>query len=416
MSAALPTSLASPSKRKAVVYEEDAENIDPIIFASPKRTKGQDGTESFKPSTSHFVLTKAAPTFKDFAAACSPVKSTLSRPMLQPRSPAPKLNTAAATATLSAPAGRSPTRKRIGILNRRKASSFTRVDPPKFSVGPVVDAPFSIAAALSGTIPSYRARKASASKPSSSSITRSILEPERKSGWFFDIHEDTPEEMMTNLMEHSTCTLDISSDEETEARRRDERGKENVPPLDDVSQTQARLSASSSTSYDGIAEAKARTRSMRRRKEIEEGAIEIDRSPLGDLEAEEFYAEGCTSSDVVLVADEEGEGEPEEPLAPSAETYEVETQGQLESDETRPESVGLGDVDGIPEDVPASTFDFSIPTEEWRVDLKAVDQLMTRSDSDAAAQAKLFEPLEKAEEGFEVWESGSARGEDELVS
>jgi hypothetical protein len=335
--------------------------------------------------------------------------------MLQPRSPAPKLNTTTIT-TLSAPAGRSPTRKRVGILNRRRtASSFTRVDPPKFSVGPVADAPFSIAAALSGTIPSYGARQASTSKPSSS-IPRYILEPERKSGWFFDIHEDTPEETMTNLMEHSTCTLDISSDEETEARRRDERGKENVPPLDDVSQTQARLPASSSTSYDGIAEAKARTRSMRRRKEIEEGAIEIDRSPLGDLEAEEFYAEGCTSSDVVLVADEEAEGESDEPLPPSTEAYEAEPQDQPGSDEAHQESIDLGDMDAVPDDIPSCSFDFSIPTEEWRVALKAVDELMAKSDAEAPAQAKLFEPLEKAEEGFEVWESGSARGEDELVS
>jgi len=419
VSVALSASLTSPSKRKAVVYDEDAENIDPIVFASPKRTKGQDGTESFKPLTSHFVLTKAAPTFKDFAAACSPVKSNLSRPMLQPRSPAPKINTAAAAAaTLSPPAGRSPTRKRIGILNKRRtASSFTRVDPPKFSVGPVADAPFSIAAALSGTIPSYGARQASASK-SSSSIPRSMLEPERKSSWFFDIHEDTPEERMTNLMEHSTCTLDISSDEETEARRRDERGKENVPPLDDVSQTQARLPNASSMPrpYGCISDAKAHARSMRRRKEIEEGAIEIDRSPLGDLEAEEFYAEGCTSSDVVLVADEEAEGESDEPLVHSAESFEPETHGQPDSGETHQESIDLGGMDGVPDDIPSCSFDFSIPAEEWRVDLKAVDQLMTKSDSDAPAQAKLFEPLEKAEEGFEVWESGSARGEDELVS
>jgi hypothetical protein len=414
VSAALPTSLASPSKRKAVVYEEDAENIDPIIFASPKRTKGQDGTETFKPSTSHFVLTKAAPTFKDFAAACNPVKSTLSRPMLQPRSPVAKLNTTPAATTLSAPAGRSPTRKRIGILNRRRtASSFTRVDPPKFSVGTVADAPFTIAAALSGTIPSYGARQASASK--TSSIPRSILEPERKSGWFFDIHEDTVEETMTNLMEHSTCTLDISSDEETEARRRDERGKENVPPLDDISQTSARMPSSSSTSHDGIADTKARTRSMRRRKEIEEGAIEIDRSPLGDLEAEEFYAEGCTSSDVVLVADEEGEHVSGERLPQSDESCEAVSQGR-EFDECPGESIDVGEMDHLPEDIPSCTFDFSVPSEEWRVDLKAVDELMAKSDSEAPAQAKFFEPLEKAEEGFEVWESGSAKGEDELVS
>jgi hypothetical protein len=406
LSVAIPASLASPSKRKAIVYEEDAENIDPIIFASPKRTKGQDGSESFKPSPSHFVLTKAATTFKDFAAARSPVKSTLSRPILHPRSPAPKLSIAP-VATLSAPAGRSPTRKRIGILNRRRtASSFTRVDPPKFSVGPVADAPFSIAAALSGTIPSYRARQASTSKPASSSIPRSILEPERKSGWFFDIHEDTAEEMMTNLMEHSTCTLDISSDEETEARRRDERGKENVPPLDDISQTQSRLPASSQMPYDSIANVKAQRPSMRRRKEIEEGAIEIDRLPLGNLEAEDFYAEGCTSADVVLVPEE---GEPEEP-------QEAEYQDQPTYDDIPKETTDVGSFNNVPEDIQRQSFDFSFPSNEWRVDLQAVDELMTKSDAEAPQQAKLFEQLEKAEDGFEVWESSSAKGEDELVS
>lgn len=228
---------------------------------------------------------------------------------------------------------------------------------------------------------------------------------------------------MTNLMEHSTCTLDISSDEETEARRRDERGKENVPPLDDVSQTQARLPASSSMSYDCIADAKARTRSLRRRKEIEEGAIEIDRSPLGDLEAEEFYAEGCTSSDVILVADEEIEPESDEQLPRSDESYEADAPSQFEPIETAQEIIDVEPLDNLSEGFPCDlsedipcTFDFSLPTEEWTVELKAVDELMTKSDSDAPAQAKLFEPLEKAEEGFEVWESGSARGEDELVS
>jgi hypothetical protein len=330
--------------------------------------------------------------------------------MLQPRSPAaPKLNTTVAS-NLSAPAGRSPTRKRIGILNRRRtASSFTRVDPPKFSIaGPVSStaAPFSIAAALSGTIPSYREKQASTSawaKTSSSSIPRSILEPEYQSGWFFDIHEDTPEEMMTNLMEHGACTLDISSDEETEQRRKDERGKENVPPLDDISQTQGRLPSTSpssmSASYDGISDMKTRTKSQRRRKEIEEGAIEIDRNPLGDLEAEDFYAEGCTSSDVVLVADEEGESHEVHPE--SAESYEAPS--------TEPHEADPQSFDSIPQEPSSHTFNFSIPAS---ISLE-VDALMTKSDTEVPAGAKLFEPLEKAEEGFEVWESASAKGEGE---
>jgi hypothetical protein len=156
---------------------------------------------------------------------------------------------------------------------------------------------------------------------------------------------------------------------------------------------------------------------MRRRKEIEEGAIEIDRSPLGDLEAEEFYAEGCTSTDVVLVADEEGDGDSEERQSQFDVSCEPQAEPQVhEFESCNEEIVDAREMDSPTPDMASCTFDFSIPSEEWRVDLKAVDELMTKSDSDTAAQAKLFEPLEKAEEGFEVWESGSAKGEDELVS
>jgi hypothetical protein len=203
---------------------------------------------------------------------------------------------------------------------------------------------------------------------------------------------------MTNLMEHGACTLDISSDEERETRRREEdlRGKENVPPVDDVSQTSGRLP---SASHDHMAEAKANARktSSRRRKEIEEGAIEIDRSPLGDLEAEEFYAEGCTSSDVVLVADEEGDSDEPQPESYDAEAQALPDDTHLQSYDSIPE-------EGLPcEAMSSPTFDFAVE----------VDALMTKSEMEAPAGAKLFEPLEKAEEGFEVWESASAKGEGE---
>lgn len=307
--------LPSPStKRKAIAYDDDdAENISPVF--SPKRAKPFE-----KPS---FILT-AKP---------------IDRPILQARSPAPKLNTAATTTTLSAPAGRSPTRKRVGILNRRKTTEFTRVDPPKFSITNN-EAPFSIAAALSGTIPGYAARR---------------HEPEKK-GWFFEIHEDTPQEMMTNLMEHSTCTLDISSDEETEARHHDDRAnKENLPPADDISQSQSRLPRPS-------------IKSMRRK--LDEGEIDIDRNPLGDLAAEEFYAEGCSASDVVLIADDEPVKE---------------------------------------------EFDFNVESSHSSDKGKAVEELMMKSNEAIPEvipkKVALFQPLEKAEEGFEVWESGSEKGD-----
>lgn len=372
--------VSSPTKRKADVYEDaDSENIDPDIF-SPKRTKASD--TYVKPSPTHLVLAKV-PTTKTLSTPSKPLKSTnTSRPILQARSPASRINTTVIEKPLSAPAGRSPTRKRAGILNRRRTSAegtpYTRVDPPKFSIGAASDnaAPFSIAAALSGTIPSYSAR-AQVSEPSAQSTPVPQCELDlasKKDSWFFEIHEDTEEETLHNLMYHSTTTLDISSDEETEARRRDERGKENVPPVDDVSQSHARLPRDL-----------AKSRSFRKSKLLDENAIDIDRSPLGDLEAEEFYPDGCGAGDLIVIVDDvDAEAEPE---------------AETEEKDARP------------------SFEFTVDAQvkgKGRAIDEAVELLMARSNPEAAKPAALFSPIEKAEEGFEIWESGSAKGESEI--
>lgn len=177
-------------------------------------------------------------------------------------------------------------------------------------------------------------------------------------------------------MEHSTCTLDISSDEESVRRERDNRGKENVPPPDDISQTRTSLSSSSGLNVAqaeaSMADLKARIRASRQKREEAEGAIECDRSPLGDLAAEDFYAEGCDGESVFLVTAEDDEEEEEE-------------------------------------QVPAS-FNFVADTKGKDID---IDVLMQKDDMVAAPQAKLLEPIERAEEGFELWESDheSVKGE-----
>jgi anti-sigma28 factor (negative regulator of flagellin synthesis) len=273
------STLTLPSKRKADAFEADndnSENIDPIIFLSPKRSKNPDGSSKDLLKPTNFFLTKAPPSPNEFS-----LKSTTSprRPILPAHSLTPRLDTSKST-PLSAPAGRSPTHKRIGILNRRKTGTpFRRVDPPKFSA-PSSGLGFSIDAALSGTIPSYSSRQHDPSSPK---------ELPTKDSWFFDIHEDTEVELATNLLEHSTCTLDISSDEESRARKRDCRGKENVPPPDDVSQTRTSLSSSLvNTAEVESRDVKKRARAARMKRKVEEGAIEVDRAPLGDLVVEEF--------------------------------------------------------------------------------------------------------------------------------
>ncbi|KAI1342688.1 hypothetical protein F5Y15DRAFT_312547 [Xylariaceae sp. FL0016] len=367
---AIPTT--SPVKRKAsdIVDTDDFENVDPVVFS--KRSKGSDSfyptKDSFiKPQT--FILTKSA-SASDVSVAAPP-KASLPRPrsLLNPKSPAAKLNTSIARSTpLSAPAGRSPNRgKRSGLLSsrRRTAGSYSRVDPPVFGLSATsASAPFSLDAALKGTIPSYTSRKdvSAKSKASKSEDIISLHESEMKSSWDFEIHEDTPEQEMTNLLQHSTCVLDISSDEESESRLQRERveGKENVPPVDDVSQT-------------------SRPRTARRLQE-DEMVIEKERNALGELDPKEYYSEGCDENSVIVVPGDDVEGE------------------------------------AVPEPESKNSFEFApelkaieVPAEEVS---KSVEELMQKREEPAPAAAVL-EPMEGTGESFELWESGSAKDEAE---
>jgi hypothetical protein len=178
-------------------------------------------------------------------------------------------------------------------------------------------------------------------------------------------------------MEHSTCTLDISSDEESAARMKDERGKENVPPLDDISQTRTTISGEVAVAESSMGGLKARARaSVRRRREVEDGACDVDRAPLGEMAAEDFYAEGCDGQSVFIIPAESAADE-EEAVEPVPMTFDfiAEVKGKGKGKE---------------------------------IDLD-IDALMQKDDFASAPKATLLEPIEKAEEGFDVWESGSAK-------
>ncbi|KAI3321845.1 hypothetical protein HD806DRAFT_502104 [Xylariaceae sp. AK1471] len=377
----------SPVKRKAsdVTELDDSENVDPVLFS--KRAKG---TDSFFPSKDSFIkpptffLTKSAST--NDLPVFSPPKATTARPrsILNPKSPVAKLNTSIARPSpLSAPAGRSPTRgKRSGILSsrRRTGGSFTRIDPPAFALPSSSSAaPFSLDAALKGTIPSYTSRSdvSSSKKPSSGlSDFGSLHEPEMSSSWFFDIHEDTPEQEMTNLLQHSTCVLDISSDEESESRRQRERaeGKENVPPVDDVSQTSRPRAARLAVSADDM-------------------VVEKERNPLGEMNPKEYYSEGCDENSIIFVPgdeDEENLVQNEFQLAPEA--------GPSEPVEAVTETELIVELEPVQEDIANS-----------------VEELMQKTDEPAPGAAVL-EPMEGTGESFEVWESGSTKDETEAVA
>ncbi|KAI0525392.1 hypothetical protein F5B22DRAFT_336867 [Xylaria bambusicola] len=374
----------SPVKRKAsdVAESDDSENVDPVLFA--KRAKGADSFYSskgsfVKPST--FFLTKSAST-NDLPVSNSPkAAAPRSRNVLNPKSPAAKLNISIARSSpLSAPAGRSPTRgKRSGILSSRKnGSSFSRIDPPVFGLSNGSSAaPFSLDAALKGTISSYTSRSdVSTSKKPSSALSdfSGLHEPEMNSSWFFDIHEDTEEQEMTNLLQHSTCVLDISSDEESESRRQRERaeGKENIPPVDDVSQT-------------------SRPRAARLAAGDDDMVVEKERNPLGEMDPKQYYAKGCYENSIVIVPGEDDD----EPI-PNEVNFVPEASTSAPAD---------GEVEAGSVAEPCNLSEEN-PTAE---------ELMQKTDAPASGAA-LLEPLEGTGESFEVWESSSAKDETEAAA
>lgn len=361
---AIPVS--SPSKRKVndILDLTDFENVDPSLLFTKRAKSKCDGSVKDSLKTAVFRLTKStsAPSVygnKEDLSDRTPLKpsSTRSRPILHPKSPAKKLQRSQPkpiSTPLSAPAGRSPTRgnKRIGLLNRNRVG---RVDPPLFNLSTT---PFSLTAAVKSTRPSYAGRSLLSAK-SIGSLSDDVYAPSsKKSSWFFEIHEDTPEQEMTNLLQHSTCLLDISSDEETGERSRrqkgEARGKENIPPADDISQTSTRRAATTTT--------------------VTAGGMEFEKSrvALGDLDVEDFYGKGVDASDVVIVPGDEDDGT------------------VLEGEE-----------------------DLELSVEKSSSTSTSTSAVVETEDKTETPIVAVCQPIEGTGESFELWESSSAKEEDE---
>lgn len=355
--------IASPGKRRfSPSFDDDldTENVDPSLLSSPtKKSKGIDGTLA-KPSK--FVLTDSA-----FCVSKSATSATSPKPFLTPVSPAQKrkapslsLPTTSNSTPISASRG-SPKNKRVSLLSKRRTSSspFRRIDPPSSRHGGL---PFSIDAALRGTISTYTPKPEPAQpEPVMVEKQGSTLGEAMPRSWFFDIHEDTPEEEAANLMEHSACTLDISSEDDSETKRRNEelkKGKENIPPPDYLgvaAATALRVATDGNIASDSSnMPAKA---SKHRRQSIGPDAMVDDRSPLGDLLATDFYSEGLDASSVVIVDGTEPEkssGLSREVRLGSEECVRIKSVVDVEKMAVGKDFVICEDADATPEVLPAS--------------------------------------------------------------
>merc|ERR1711981_759175 len=153
--------------------------------------------------------------------------------------------------------------------------------------------PFSIDAALSGTISSYKAPA-----PEVEASPAKQVQPMPKS-WFFEIHEDTAEEEAANLMEHSASILDISSDDDTETKQRkleSEVGKENVPPPDWTGPAPASAAARRNAASATVAVHKgihSKVKAAQKEENARQGDLmQDDRVALADMLREDFFPEG----------------------------------------------------------------------------------------------------------------------------
>lgn len=232
---------------------EDTENVDPATLKrSMKRKRGSDEDEpSLKASPKTYRLPALPP--KNNNVREPPSTPTKSKRFLKP-------------------AGRSPRAKSCKAFGRRSPISKGR---PELRARRSVIRPFSVAAALTN------------GKPKAKSTTTA------PGSWFFEIHVDSEQDEMTNLVQHSTCVLDISDDEGK--RKRESRGKENIPPQElgiDIPSARQQVSAAA----------------------CKEDMLE-DRSPLGELNAADYYGAGCNAFSCAIVYDDDSENIPEQKKA-----------------------------------------------------------------------------------------------------
>jgi hypothetical protein len=116
--------------------------------------------------------------------------------------------------------------------------------------------------------------------------------------WEFEIYEDSPEEEAANLMEHSTQSLDLSFDDVTAKAQRDDRGKENEAPEGYDAPTASRQSTNANEPALPAPTRVKKTELIRRKiVEMDDG----ERSPLSDLETDEFIPEGLTKDAHIVI-------------------------------------------------------------------------------------------------------------------
>ncbi|KAL4915643.1 hypothetical protein BDW62DRAFT_120701 [Aspergillus aurantiobrunneus] len=305
------------SAKRQPLGESDSENIDPTACKSTKRKRAADDDDHVPVKSPMKPMKSSRMAFSILESDPIPPSTPTKAPQSTPKSAPLK------------PAGRSPQMKASKPFARRATVSKNRPESARKGVS----RPFSIAAALSNG--KTKSQPAPATKMPAS--------------WSFEIYVDSEQEEMTNMMQHSTCVLDISDDEGGQQLKSDHRGKENIPPAD------SGLSLPRSRQQESPAVA-ARKSDM----------VDEPRSPLGELNAADYYGEDCHAfSYAVVYEDDATEASVEKKVAPPS---------------------------------------FAHPSRSKLSSMSSIDSVL-----EAASPVKpLAQPKPESSAGIEIWESESA--------
>ncbi|MCJ1428183.1 hypothetical protein MMC29_006091 [Sticta canariensis] len=233
--------------------DKDFESIDPaVVLPSSKRVKyGLDNITQLNSPYSVLAATHSITTLcKKYPLSANRRIAQVLNPTQISTTPVSKRAEVVRVST-----GRLPKERSSHLFIRRKA---TGINPPRFS----------------------------------NVSTQGVSQPSLVDAPLSDapnIHEDTKDEEMGNMLVHSATTWDIS-DDKTGINAKANQGKENVLSTDGI------------CAVDPMSTAASTGRKKR--------MTDRTRTPLGNVDAAEYFAEGCDAESCFLIPAEVGEEQP----------------------------------------------------------------------------------------------------------
>ena len=203
-------------------------------------------------------------------------------------------------------------------------------------------------------------------------------------------------------MTQSATILDIS-DDESKAKEANDRGKENIDPNElsmPVTRSMAKAAAATTTAAPSISRKDKMTDEVR--------------SPLSDLNPADYFAEGLDATSVVLVHDE--------PAADNAQTHSIAAETVLEPEhvadtptEVPPPSATK--VSGFSSNIlTAAEMSSILLATDTAWDADTIVSPLEQHDQLSSPSLDLSAAGESANSEIEIWESESAKGDDDNSS